>query len=284
MPSKQQQSNGQANVPVIIFGIDDSGKPKAARFNEKHAGLAKKAAAHLKLQVVPVNASLTEIATRLPLGRVHANGSSFVPSIRRDLYAKLVAAAAGADSGHAAGSIASAAAVASFKGGDAQLPKDWDSIAPGTLVIAQESHEDGWYEAIVVDLRGEMLTLRWRDFPREKGVTRHRLSVALLYPTKTAAPAADDQAAAAQPRSKPSAKVADKEASPNSHAFPRDWDNIDINALVLAKQDGPWGTWFEAIAIGRVADNFDLRWRDYPHILNIVRNRYALALLHPNGK
>ena len=45
-----------------------------------------------------------------------------------------------------------------------------------------ESREDGWYEAIVVEANGDMFTLRWRDYPRERRIVRHRLRLGLLYP------------------------------------------------------------------------------------------------------
>src|SRR5437867_4711263 len=54
-----------------------------------------KAAGHLNLQVLQVTApAIAELASRVPVGRIHANGRGFVPYIRRDLYGKLVAAAA----------------------------------------------------------------------------------------------------------------------------------------------------------------------------------------------
>ena len=80
--------------PVVLFGFDSHGKPKAARFGQKHAGLAIKAATQLQLRVLSSdNPRVAEIAARLPVGRVHATGRTFVPFIRRDLYDKLVAAA-----------------------------------------------------------------------------------------------------------------------------------------------------------------------------------------------
>jgi hypothetical protein len=51
-------------------------------------------------------------------------------------------------------------------------------IGVGDLVVAQESPEDGWYAAIVVEANGDMLTLRWRDYPREGRVVRHRKRLA----------------------------------------------------------------------------------------------------------
>ena len=81
-------------APVILFGMDSRGKPKAARFRKDHANLAVKAASQLQLQVLANdNPRIGEIAARLPVGRVHATGRAFVPFIRRDLYDKLIAVA-----------------------------------------------------------------------------------------------------------------------------------------------------------------------------------------------
>ena len=51
------------------------------------------------------------------------------------------------------------------------------------MVIAQESLGDGWWEAIVLARDGDMLTLKWRDYPHEANVLRHASTVALLNPT-----------------------------------------------------------------------------------------------------
>ena len=87
--------------PLVLFGIDNRGKPKGARFGKEHASLAMKAATQLQLNVLASNdPKVAEIAARLPVGRVHATGRTFVPFIRRDLYDKLVAAAANGNPGH----------------------------------------------------------------------------------------------------------------------------------------------------------------------------------------
>ena len=81
-------------APLVLFGLDSRGKSKAARFGKEHADLAIKAASQLALQVLACqDPELAEIAARLPVGRVHATGRTFVPFIRRDLYDKLLAAA-----------------------------------------------------------------------------------------------------------------------------------------------------------------------------------------------
>jgi hypothetical protein len=84
---------------VVLFGLDETGKPKAATFGEKLASLATTAAQQMHLQIVPVaNPALAEIASQLPAGRIYSSGRGLIPFIRRDLYAKLVVAA-GASSG-----------------------------------------------------------------------------------------------------------------------------------------------------------------------------------------
>jgi hypothetical protein len=173
-------------TPLVLFGIDSRGKPKAARFRKEHAGLAVKAASQLQLQVLAGNDSkVAEIAARLPVGRVHATGRTFVPFIRRELYEQLLAAAGDGNPGQPPGPSASGA------GGNAagsrppassppKLPRSWQEIGIGDLVIAQQSLEDGWYEAIVLEADGDMLTTRWRDYPRERKIVRHRLRLGLL--------------------------------------------------------------------------------------------------------
>jgi hypothetical protein len=154
-------------APVVLFGIDSHGKPKGARFGKDHADLAIKAASQLQLRVLASNdPKVAELATQLPVGRIHATGRTFVPFIRRDLYDKLVAASPNGNahptSPPAGGS--SGAVGATPPGGSApNLPKTWQEICLGDLVVAQEAPEDGWYEAIVAEVNGDMLTVRWRD-------------------------------------------------------------------------------------------------------------------------
>ena len=77
------------------------------------------------------------------------------------------------------------AAVSSGKGAPLTSPpppKTWSEIQLGSLVIAQEDDiEDGWWEAVVTEVRDDALTLRWRDYPRQAPVTGNRKDVALLF-------------------------------------------------------------------------------------------------------
>jgi hypothetical protein len=71
----------------------------------------------------------------------------------------------------------------------------------------------------------------------------------------------------------------------NGQSLPKDWDEIDINHLVLAKDDSQWGAWWEAIPVEKAGDLFKLRWRE-KHAANvglITRPRLDLALLCPDA-
>jgi hypothetical protein len=261
--------------PLVLFGIDSRGKPKAARFGKEHASLASKAAAQLQLNVLPTNdPKVAEIAARLPVGRVHATGRTFVPFIRRDLYDKLVAAAPNGSLGQPLTPPSGAtdgAAGSRPPGSSPNLPRNWHEIGLGDLVLAQEEDaSDGWYEAIVVEAANDMFTLRWRHYPRLRRITHHRLRLGLLYPGPQAGRHAKPQ----------SAKHQSVAAEP---ALPLNWQDIDLNKLVLAKEDGPPRSWWEAIPVEKVGDGFKLRWRDYTTLPQISRDRIALALVCPDA-
>jgi hypothetical protein len=273
-------------MPLVLFGIDSRGKAKAARFSKEHAGLAVKAASQLQLQILAGNdPKLAGIAARLPVGRVHATGRTFVPFIARDLYEQLFTAAgdsnlhqpASQPEGGASGNDAGSPPLRSSP----KLPSTWQEIGVGDLVVAQEGLEEGWYEAIVVHANADMFTLRWRDYPRQRQIVRHRLRLGLLYPgTNHKAETGKAAKASGQPKHD---KTAATNPDANGQVLPTDWDEIDLNHLVLAKDDSPWRGWWEAIVIEKTGDAFKLRWRDHANIPPISRSRFDLALIYPNA-
>ena len=60
------------------------------------------------------------------------------------------------------------------------IPKTWDEIRVGSLVIGHEGPDNGWWEAIITEIKGEQLTVRWRDFPKQKPMVVSRKDVAFL--------------------------------------------------------------------------------------------------------
>jgi hypothetical protein len=189
-----------ATPGVVVFGLNASGKPKAAYFPEKHASLARTAARKLGLSVFRLTSrDAVDLAGKLPTGKVYANGRAFVSYVRRELYEKLTTLARRAGASRQALRVCSAAkASPAVRSSSAKplsgqkatsaaaanpLPNSWPAIDVGHLVIAQAADPgDGWWEAIVVGKDEDMLTLQWRDYPKEPKLVRHRAAVALLRP------------------------------------------------------------------------------------------------------
>ena len=115
-------------------------------------------------------------------------------------------------------------------------------------------------------------------------ITRHRLSLGLLYPNGAASDAKPNENSSAHKKTEKSSVAADRPGRTAEGAFPRTWEAIDIGRLVLAKEDGPWRSWWEAIPTEKSRDSLTLRWRDFPQVPNIVRPRFSLALLCPDPK
>src|SRR5579863_1476962 len=166
-------ANG-ASPDLIVLGIDEAGKPQAARFPASQSDLATKAAKAMSLVVGKADgAALAELAEKLPTGRLYATGRGFVPPVRRSLYDKVV------EQLKLAGQpVPRETNQATAEPPAPELPASWDDVAVGHLVIAHESAWDGWWEAIVLARDGDMLTLKWRDYD-QPNVVRHVGSVAL---------------------------------------------------------------------------------------------------------
>ena len=85
-----KDTNG-AGPDLIVLGMDEAGKPKAARFPSGHDSLVAKAAKAMNLAVCKADGEvLAELAKKLPPGRLYSTGRGFVPSVGRSLYGKLV--------------------------------------------------------------------------------------------------------------------------------------------------------------------------------------------------
>jgi hypothetical protein len=183
--SRQMKTNAnQTDRPqLVIYGLDETGKPKAGRFAFNHAEAAKEAAASMKLtvqEVVPPQAN--EAMKKLPVGRIHARGKAFIPYIKRELYDQLCAAFSEKPAKEEAPGTAIERSLSIAKTEQTSaLPTDWESIAPGHLVLLQESLPAGWYEAVVIARENELLTLRLRDYPKYPNFLRHYRSVGLLH-------------------------------------------------------------------------------------------------------
>jgi hypothetical protein len=185
-------SNGQ----LFVYGLDEAGKPKGARFPATEAERVLPVATAMNLRCSQAGSDeTTSPGMKLPVDRIYARGKAFIPNIKRDLYEKLVAAhPAGGESdrshtdGTATASAASKGTAALTDTGAilpplaSGLPQNWESIAAGNMVLIDAGPGEGWWEAIVIGREDAILTLRYRDFPKLPKFERHVSTVALINP------------------------------------------------------------------------------------------------------
>ena len=62
----------------------------------------------------------------------------------------------------------------------------WAALTVNMVVLAPELSDEGvpegWWEAVITAIRGDMLTLRFRDYPEQAPVRRKREQLAIMYP------------------------------------------------------------------------------------------------------
>lgn len=234
---------------MVLYGLGDDKKPRAAKFKEADFKLARKAAKLMGLTVHEMpEAALAKLGKPLPIGRIYASGTGFVPNVRRTLYLNLLT-------------------LLGVKPEEAQpervlnLPANWEAIGTGHVVLAQaDSAANGWWEVEVLEAaEDDMLKLRACLFP-DITVSRHRTAVALLHTSAYKPPEAS------------------QDAPPG---LPRDWSELAVGQLVIAQENDPADGYWEAIIDKIDGDTLSLHWRDFQSLPKFKRPRHAVALLNP---
>jgi hypothetical protein len=199
MTKKSDKLSDSPSTQLFVYGLDEAGKPKGARFPASETEKVLPVATAMKLQSSQAcSEEVANLGMKLPVGRIYARGKAFIPNIKRDLYDKLLAAIGssqvGRDHPQVEGTVASSAtpgdsvAHAPTEAGAilpplaSGLPQNWESIAAGNMILAHESPGEGWWEAIVISRDDAILTLRYRDYPKAPKFERHVSTVALINP------------------------------------------------------------------------------------------------------
>ena len=186
-------------APLLLFGFDQRGRSHAACFVGHEAAAVERAADLMDLYVVAAETKvLRDLGAELTIGRLFpVSGKAFVPFVKADLFNRLLVAAGLPDApmpAQAAAKPASAPPTPKSSdgrpdapggaGGASKPPFDWDEISINSLVLATTGGpQEGWFEAVVVYTKADnFFELRWRDFPLDSNVVRHRNELALLHP------------------------------------------------------------------------------------------------------
>jgi hypothetical protein len=195
----KQSDKKATNAPdkFFVFGIDSTGKSRGARFPEFNDRALKFALDIGMIGIHPASPEFTERAMKLPAGRLYASGKAFIPNIRRDAVKELNAILSSAgetsqqhrlspptertEDSSGVPQVRTLSAIASG------LPRSWDSIEVGQVVLAEEDGvNEGYWACVVIKREQDILTLRLRDFPKQRQkYVRHVAQVALIYPGPT---------------------------------------------------------------------------------------------------
>jgi hypothetical protein len=176
---------------LVIFGLDDQKKPHASAFVSSQSDLAQKAAALMGMKLFhPKSEEEHALAVQLPRGRIFGSGRAFVPFVASANYKRLCefaglsATAPPKTQEIECPAPASPDEVVVAMAADelrVEAPGDREvDLAPGAVVLACENRDSGFFEAIVVRIDGEVLTLRWEFWPKLPVFTRRCWQVAPL--------------------------------------------------------------------------------------------------------
>src|ERR1700733_8560793 len=161
MTKKSDKLSDTQATQLFVYGLDEAGKPKGARFPATETEKVLPVATAMKLQSCQdCSEEVATLGMKLPVGRIYARGKAFIPNIKRDLYDKLLTAIGSCKAGHdhsqAEGTADSSvtpsgsAANAPTEAGAilpplaSGLPQNWESIAAGNMILAHESPGEGW--------------------------------------------------------------------------------------------------------------------------------------------
>jgi hypothetical protein len=152
---------------IVVAGLGEDQRPHAARFSQADETLATKAAALMGFNIgMAETAKAMSLARSLTKGRVFATGRALIPYVKQQLYDEMQTA------------IAFEIPVpiedgASVRGGN-------DPLSVGSVVLVLESKELGWWEAVVLDVTNDNVTLKWRDWPKLKRFIRSRAELGII--------------------------------------------------------------------------------------------------------
>jgi len=180
MPAEQMRDEG-ASGPIVLLGLDNGGKSHASKFPARHEEVALRAARLMKLRAVKVtDTALSADLAKLPEGKIFATGRGLVPFVKRELYDRFAALL---DTPSEQSLVDETETIVKTAKQDSGVdPSTWERLAPGAMVLARASSDEGWFEAIILTTDDEAgtATLRWRDYPTEPVVTASRKQLGLI--------------------------------------------------------------------------------------------------------
>lgn len=202
-PTESAIATSAADTPAVaVVYRNGTETPRGAWFHGDDFEAVIAGAAEMGMHAIKTDTSeIIALALKLPKGRIFGSGKLFNPLIQTKVYNELMTHLP--EHGIAAKPrlVMSAFSGADGDGGtdlegagdsvpEGTRPTDWSKITLGSLVLAEEARSEGWFEAIVLEVRPkDVFKLKFRDYPDDPIITRHvsRLALMMQVDTQTAA-------------------------------------------------------------------------------------------------
>ena len=164
---------------LVMLGLDSEKKPHAARFKLTDETAVRKAAGVKDFKVgLAKSKEASELASKLPEGKLFDSGNGLAPFVSKDTYEKLLPLL----------EMKQDAALASAPISPAPNAADlWSAIKLGSVVLVYDPEpgpDRSWWECKVVEVTGSnnVLVVRWAKYPKLPPFRVKRSAVAILPP------------------------------------------------------------------------------------------------------
>lgn len=140
---------------LVVIDADSNGPARGASFDPAAKEAVSKALEGTTARIFEVDQpKLNQVDPDFPEGKLAATGKPTLTPIKRATFDRLVA-------------LATPVPVPPPPVVPAAPVDPWAAIKVGSVVLASDARDDGWWEAVVVKLEqnGATLRLKWRDFP-----------------------------------------------------------------------------------------------------------------------
>jgi len=187
--SATNDKESQADAAVIVFGTARGARlPQAGWFRAKDRDAAAAFAVKFGLSVLAVDTdTVRDLIPQVREAQLKLGQDPLIPPIDGTLLQRLTAL-------HREAIKRTAGLKVPVLGGSSAVappPPErarWDALRVGDLVLAADldpdGSPDGWFEAVITAIDGDIFHVRFRDYPEEGIAKLGRRHIALLYPQR----------------------------------------------------------------------------------------------------
>ena len=161
---------------LFVLSRGEDGSPRGARFSEFNDDLVTAAFFRNCSVIYPASERFQRPAKQLPFG-TFKDGEIAIHPIPLELFNRLSSILADNEDTSATHKLGKVEVPP-----DTPLPENWDEVEAGTTVLIHEDPADGWYAAVVIQKKGDVLRLQLKDYPKLPTYERRISEVGLMNP------------------------------------------------------------------------------------------------------